>query len=114
MIGFLGLVFLFVVASQATAQIVQSTTAAAPDDQTAVAADTQVPDINETVDVADLIRKIRKKPAETEFDHRKPMRAIARSSAPSRPAVSSSAWPGTSASFEATRQRRASPRVSRA
>src|SRR5262245_24176167 len=74
--GLLGLVFLIVVASEAAAQVARSTAAAA-DDLSAVAADTQVPDTGETVDVADLIRKIRKKPVATEFDYRKAMRAIA-------------------------------------
>ena len=72
----LGLAFLLVMTAQATAQVAQSPVTA-PDDQSAVAADTQVPDTGDTVDVADVIRKIRKKPADTKFDYTKSMRAIA-------------------------------------
>jgi hypothetical protein len=69
---------LMIAASQATAEAVQSAVSAA-DAATPIAAEQQVPETGDMVDVTDLIRKIRNKPAAetTEFDYRKPMRAIA-------------------------------------
>lgn len=74
--GLTGLAVLIMAASQAAPQTAQSTVSA-PAAQSAVTSNQQVPDSGESVDVADLIRKIRKKPAQAEFDYRKPMRAIA-------------------------------------
>ena len=76
MTDLIGLAVLIVAASQAMAQTAQpagATSGAA----SAVVANQQVSDTGEMVDVADLIRRIRKKPAPTEFDYSKPMRAIA-------------------------------------
>src|SRR5262245_29165039 len=73
----IALALLIISVSQATAQTAQSAVAA-PDAQPPVAAEQQVPETGDMVDVGDLIRRIRNKPAaETEFDYRKPMRAIA-------------------------------------
>ncbi len=70
---------LILAASQATADTAQTAAARSETQPPAVAAEEQVRDTSDMVDVTDLIRKIRDKPAETEteFDYRKPMRAIA-------------------------------------
>ena len=64
-------------ACQSTAQSAGQSVATA-DERIAVAgAGQQTPDTGELVDVTDLIRKLRNRPAETDLDYRRPMRAIA-------------------------------------
>ena len=79
MCGLLPFAVLVLAASQATADTAQTAAATSDSQPPAVAAEEQVRDTSDMVDVTDLIRKIRNKPAatETEFDYRKPMRAIA-------------------------------------
>ena len=79
MCGLLPFAVLILAASQATADTAQTAAATSETQPPAVAAEEQVRDTSDMVDVTDLIRKIRNKPAETEteFDYRKPMRAIA-------------------------------------
>jgi Omp85 superfamily domain len=70
-----------IAASPVRAQTTSATALATSQDssQKADARAEEVTDVNESVDVADLIRRLRRKdpPAETEFDYRKPMWAIA-------------------------------------
>src|SRR5688572_16522525 len=64
-------------ASEALAQIAEPS-AATPDAPKAAASTAeQTPDTGEMVDVTDLIRKLRNRPAETDVDSRQSMRAIA-------------------------------------
>lgn len=79
MSGPLACAVLFVAVSQDTAQTPQPAVVTSATQPSAVTAQEQVPDTSDMLDVIDLIRKIRNKPAptETEFDYRKPMRAIA-------------------------------------
>jgi outer membrane protein assembly factor BamA len=75
--AFLPLAVMVLAASQATAQS-SGPTLSPPESQRAAAGGTsQVPDTGEMVDVSDLIRKLRNRPAETDVDHTRPMRAIA-------------------------------------
>src|SRR5688572_33242369 len=73
---FLPCAVLVIAASQAWAQSAEPSAAAPAARQPASAAQ-QAPESSEMVDVTDLIRKLRNRPAETDVDSRTSMRAIA-------------------------------------
>jgi outer membrane protein assembly factor BamA len=74
---FLPCAVIVMAASQAWAQSTDPSTASPEAYQQAAAAAQQAPESSEMVDVTDLIRKLRNRPAETDVDYRKSMRAIA-------------------------------------
>jgi hypothetical protein len=83
--GLLPFAVLILAASQATADTAQTAAATSDTQPPAVAAEEQVRDTSDMVDVTDLIRKIRNKPAETEteFDIASPCARLRQSAKPS-------------------------------